>query len=54
MVHDKCTEMVITNTNTTINIRIAYIIGNHDQDTDITNALHTLHTVTIGKHFEYQ
>ena len=46
MVHDKCTEMGITNTNTTINIRTTYVIGDHDQDNH-----HITHSsVTIGKH----
>ena len=42
MVHDKCTEMDIKNTNTIINIRITYIIGDHDQDNyHITHITHS-------------
>ena len=46
MAHDKCTDMGIKITNTTIDIRITYIIGDHDSDNH-----HITHSsVTIGKH----
>ena len=50
MVHDKCTEMGITNTNTTINIHIAYILGDHDHDNH--HITHSHHRQTLIKKIE--